>query len=62
MEIMKQTKTLSVVRFHEGKTALCGMHIQTPCTVEFKERKRKMREGSVLKYSWEAFRILYSHE
>ena len=57
-----QTKTLSVVRFNEEKTALCGMHIQTPCTVGFKERERKMREGSALKYSWEAFRILYSHE
>ena len=45
-----------------GSTALCGMHIQTPCTVGFKERERKMREGSALKYSWEAFRILYSHE
>jgi len=45
-----------------GRTAICGMHIKTPCTVGFKERGRKMREGSALKYSWEAFRILYSHE
>jgi hypothetical protein len=51
-------------RLNEGKksTALSGMHIKTPCTVTVKERERKMREGSALKYSWEAFRILYSHE
>ena len=51
-------------RLNEGKksTAFCGMHIKTPCTVTVKERERKMREGSALKYSWEAFRILYSHE
>ena len=44
------------------RAALCRMHIKTPSTVGFKERGRKMREGSALKYSWEAFRILYSHE
>ena len=41
---------------------LSGMHTRTPSTVRVEERGKKMREGSALKYSWEAFRILYSHE
>ena len=31
-------------KVQRGKTALCGMHIQTPCTVGVKEREGKMRE------------------
>jgi len=52
----------SAERFNEGKTALCGMQTRTSGTVRVEEEGRKMREGSALKYSWEAFRILYSHE
>ena len=57
-------KNLCAEGFNEGKTnaTLCGMQIKPPCTVGFKERGRKMREGNAFKYSWEAFRILYSHE
>ena len=41
---------LSAVMFNEGKskTALCGMHIQTPCTVGFKERGRKVEGVKIL--------------
>jgi len=31
-----------------GRTAICGMHIKTPCTVGFKERGRKVEGVKIL--------------
>ena len=40
----------SAVRFNEGKrnATLCGMHIKTLCTVEFKEGGRKVEGVKIL--------------
>ena len=40
----------SSVRLNEGKknTALCGMHIQTPCAVRVEERGRKVEGVKIL--------------
>ena len=40
----------SAIRFNEGKrnATLCGMHIKTLCTVEFKEGGRKVEGVKIL--------------